>query len=169
MAKTQDITVAEIREAFEYDPETGEIRWKKDACTTRPRGSLAGGLNTEGYRYIKYLGISLRASRVAWAIILGEWPTLQVDHINANRSDDRWINLRAANVAENCQNRNQRSDNSSGFTGVHFHLGKWQARIGVNGKRISLGHFDSKEAARKAYLAAKQKYHPFQPVPRGEA
>lgn len=49
-----------------------------------------------------------------------------------------------------------RSDNTSGFKGVSFSLGrdKWQAGIFLDGKRKPLGRFDTKEQAALAYDAA---------------
>jgi AP2 domain len=48
----------------------------------------------------------------------------------------------------------------SGVLGVYQRTSKiWQARLGVNGKQINLGHWPSKEEAFNAYLKAKRKYH----------
>lgn len=45
-----------------------------------------------------------------------------------------------------------RKDNTSGVTGVnyHKHSGKWNARKTINGNRISLGFFETKELATQA-------------------
>ena len=45
-----------------------------------------------------------------------------------------------------------RRDNTSGITGVNFHKhsGKWNSRRAVNGKRVSIGFFETKEEAIKA-------------------
>lgn len=57
-------------------------------------------------------------------------------------------------VPRGVQNRNQRRriDNASGATGVMRHrtTGKWHAFIGVAGKRLHIGVFDSFEAAAAA-------------------
>ena len=37
--------------------------------------------------------------------------------------------------------------------------GKWNARIGIDKKKISLGYFDTPEQAALAYNEAAQKYH----------
>jgi hypothetical protein len=93
-----------------------------------------------------------------------------IDHKNGNPGDNRWANLRECTHAENHQNRKQQK-NVSGFRGVYWHKGtkKWQAQIRVNNKLINLGYFDNPEEASKVYLAAKAKYHTFNPIPREEA
>jgi hypothetical protein len=36
---------------------------------------------------------------------------------------------------------------------------KWVAGIGINGKRLHLGYFDTPEEAYEAYVTASNKYH----------
>jgi hypothetical protein len=81
------------------------------------------------------------------------------DHINRNTLDNRDSNLRVATNQENGQNAKRKVTNTSGYKGVHFHAGKWQARICVNRERISLGHYASPEDAHEAYKRAALIYH----------
>ena len=82
------------------------------------------------------------------------------DHINRDRADNRRSNLRPATRTENGRNRGPQRNNKSGFKGVHWdkRLGKWQARIRVNGKNIHLGYFDNLQDAISARLSAEAKY-----------
>lgn len=81
--------------------------------------------------------------------------TQEVDHINNNGLDNRRCNLRVCDPTDNCKNRRLRSDNTSAYKGVHQRYnGRWQARIVLDGKRISLGHFASALEAAKAYNQA---------------
>ena len=82
------------------------------------------------------------------------------DHINRHRADNRRSNLRPATHAENQWNVGLQRNNKSGFRGVYWNkqLGKWQAQIKVNGKRIHLGYFVDKQDAISARLAAEEKY-----------
>lgn len=98
----------------------------------------------------------------------GEWPVDEIDHRDGNPSNNIWGNLRAATRADQLQNTKDRA-NGSGYRGVSRFRNKWQAGIGIGGKRIHLGHFTDPAKAHAAYLAAKAKLHPFQPIPRDAA
>jgi hypothetical protein len=76
----------------------------------------------------------------------------QVDHVNTDGLDNRRANLRAATDTENARNRNKwLRPTSSQFKGVHRIPAGWRARIGVAGRRLSLGVFDDEAAAARAY------------------
>lgn len=79
----------------------------------------------------------------------------EVDHVNGNRLDNRRCNLRICDSGQNKQNTKIRSDNTSGYKGVHLHKpGQWRARIKLRGKFWHLGLFDAPEKAHAAYCAA---------------
>lgn len=84
-----------------------------------------------------------------------------VDHKNRDGLDNRRDNLRLATPAQNQHNQRTNTANHSGFKGVHFHKngGKWRAQILVNGTRVSLGLYDTPEAAHSAYCAASSTMH----------
>lgn len=87
-----------------------------------------------------------------------------IDHINGNRVDNRFLNLRSCDHETNMRNAPKRKDCASGYPGVSLYkpTGKWQARIGVNRTnsdgRISLGHFATFEEAVAARQAAETEY-----------
>ena len=65
----------------------------------------------------------------------GDWPVHEVDHINGNRLDNRWANLRQVTRGQN--NRNARSyGKTSKYNGVYWNqsLGGYMARVYHNGK-----------------------------------
>jgi HNH endonuclease len=51
-------------------------------------------LADDGYRYIEIDGELYRADMVAWALQTGEWPEGEIEHINGDRADNCWLNLR---------------------------------------------------------------------------
>jgi hypothetical protein len=67
----------------------------------------------------------------------------QPDHINRDTLDNQRANLRIATASENARNRRLlRSDNTSGFRGVHVKPdGRFQSYIYHHRKRIHLGYF----------------------------
>ena len=76
----------------------------------------------------------------------------QIDHINGNRSDNRFENLRPANATTNAWNSKRMSTSTSGVKGVNWvaRLGKWRARCGANGKRTHVGYFNTRKQAAEA-------------------
>lgn len=81
-----------------------------------------------------------------------------VDHINRNKLDNRRENLRVCKQADNTKNSSIRADNVSGKKGVWWSTErkKWCVQIQTNGKRRSLGRFDSLEAAMTARSTAEK-------------
>lgn len=94
-------------------------------------------------------------------LIMGAAAGQQVDHINGNGLDCRRANLRICDAAQNQWNSKLRSDNRSGFKGVHAQSpdGKWTVTIKVRGRLIYLGHYDNVDDAARAYDRAARAYH----------
>lgn len=86
---------------------------------------------------------------------------LVVDHINGDSLDNRRSNLRLCSSSENGMNRGKTKLNTSGFKGIYLNkqTGRWVARIGINGRHIHLGTFDSREVAATVYDEAAQFCH----------
>jgi len=150
-----------LKEAIEYNSDTGGFVWKVSPGKRRKAGDVAGAIHNECYIVIRLQGKLYKAHRLAWFYIHGLWPD-QIDHKNGIRSDNRINNLR--NVTNNKHNqRKPNANNLCGYLGVSFdkQTNKYRAHIRVNGQLKSLGYFTNPEAAHAAYLKAKRELHEF--------
>ena len=118
--------------------------------------------DTKGYarhavRFSKTELITLRMHRVITKAAKG----VEVDHIDGNKLNNQKSNLRFATDCENKRNQKIYRNNTSGIKGVSWHKGhnRWTAHIGVNGRKIWLGHFRDREDAAKCYREAAIRYH----------
>lgn len=165
---------SDLQKLLRYEPETGKLFWMprpvevfaspRHARTfaTRLEGKQAfTAPHCAGYFQGNTGGHVLLAHRVIWAVVMGEWPESEIDHINGDRSDNRWSNLRAATRAQNVRNTKRSSKNTSGFKGVDWNNAnqKWRARISVDGRDISLGYFNCRTAAAVARAVATPRHH----------
>jgi hypothetical protein len=155
------MTKADPTGVIGYDPETGDFTWLKDMSRAVRAGRRAGCLHRTGYWVIRYSGKQVRAHRLAWLIMTGEWPADEVDHINGQKADNRFCNLRAATSSQNKHNRGKLPNNKSGFKGVFWASakGKWGAAIGANRKARIIGYFETPEEAHLAYVEAATDLH----------
>lgn len=87
---------------------------------------------------------------------------LLVDHINRNKLDNNYLNLRAASHSENKWNTIARKEKSNcKYKGVYTGNPKTKYRVKVSkfGKQISLGQYDTAIAAALAYDKAMLEIH----------
>lgn len=157
------LTVALLRELFDYDAETGLFKRKVSTTNRVKVGDVAGAKNQKGYINIMVCARLHPAHRLAWLYVHGVWPQGQIDHINGIRDDNRIGNLREATNAQNMQNQRRAHRNSqTGALGGHPHKenGNYVAQIRVDGKVRHIGSYRTAEEAHYAYLQAKRRLHP---------
>jgi hypothetical protein len=158
------LTAKRVRELLDYDPKTGEFRWRprpnNPAANARLAGKLAGH-EADGYWRIRFDGHNHAAARLAWLWMKGWLPKGDVDHRDGNGLNNRWDNLRASTKAQNNQNLKRAPSSKGHPTGCTWleHRQKWQVYIGVDGKRVFVGHFGTRDAAARAYLDAAAELH----------
>src|SRR5690606_29866615 len=110
--------------------DTGIFIWKSRAGnerTTKSWNTRYSGLRADrlrkkdGYRQVGIGGSHYLAHRLAWLHVYGCWPENLIDHLNGVRDDNRICNLRDVDDRTNNENiLRKRSDNTSGYLGVHF-------------------------------------------------
>lgn len=158
------LPISVIREAIAYDERAGTLIWK-----VRPRSHFLTDkamrcfnarfpgvpalacVGHQGYPHgaLNYLGkrYPLPAHRVAFAITHGRWPDPCVDHINGDRADFRLANLREATMRQNSYNSGPQPRNRLGIKGVYRQGKRFAAHGYLDGRRVSLGAFDTLEEA----------------------
>ena len=121
---------------------------------------FVGGKGNYGYTVVNLKGKLYLYHRVVWLETTGEWPKGQIDHIDTDKSNNLFGNLRLATPSQNQANTPRQRNNTSGYKGVHFskRLNKYVASIKVNRKRTHLGCFCDPELASLAYDTAAEKF-----------
>lgn len=148
------VTQAQLREHFEYKAgnliRTTGPRKGREFGTARPTDGRVRG-NFGGKMYYIH--------RLIWIFHNGAIPDgLQVDHINADCTDNRIENLRLATASQNSSNRPRAS--KSGYRGVsEHHTGIYQARIKHHGRTIYIGIYMTEEEAAHAYDIKAKELH----------
>lgn len=160
-----------LQAAFDYNPETGELVWAQ-TCPERPdlAGKPAGSVNTAGDVAVGFQGKTYTCARIVWMLVHGvdPGPDRDIDHVDRDRSNLRLENLRLADGGQVMATRGLRADNKTGAKGVRFdkRRGRYEARIGYQGRRIHIGTFSTVEEAAQAYAEkAKELYGEFAHCP----
>lgn len=176
-----ELTAEIIRELLDYNPNTGDLFWKKrplkyfknkkdrNKWNGRWAGKKVGANNnhpkTGGAGYLRFTSKIFEkryyAHRIIWLHYYGCWPKDQIDHINHDTTDNRIINLREVSSSENLKNRTRNKNNTTGYNGVGYYKShnKYRARIRANNKFIHLGWYDTIEEAVEARRLANIKYN----------
>ena len=164
-----------VRECLDYNPNTGEFRWRVRplahfatllACNAWNSRYVGKAVGHVGDRYLM-IGITLNshrglysAHRIAWLLVYGKPIPDLIDHIDGNPNNNQIRNLRRTSHGSNMANARIRSDNSSGVKGVVARKdGRFQAYISHNGKRHYLGLHATLEEATAMRLDAAEELH----------
>jgi hypothetical protein len=159
------LTVAELKQELDYDQFTGVFRWRisryRGIKARQIKGEVAGHLQSKGYLALRISGVKHLVHRLAFLYMTGEWPVGQVDHVDRDKINNAWINLRDVDGTTNLGNsRPLWAHNTSGIKGVCFYKRDktWQAFIRYKGKMIYLGRYHDIVEAAAARQMAEEKY-----------
>jgi len=153
------VNAHKLKEVIHYNPETGVFTWLVSTACRIKVGDVAGAVGN-GYRRIKIEGVLYQAAHLAHLYMTGDLPINCMDHIDHDRSNNRWNNLRQATCKENSMNMSKSRRNTSGYTGIYWEKSrnKWKALIRANNQIHHLGYFLDKIEAYKARKKAEIKY-----------
>mgnify|MGYP003632980392 FL=1 len=134
------LTQERLKEVLEYNPDMGVFIWIKPPGKRLKYGEVAEYLDARGYYAIGLDKKQYRAHRLVFLYMTGSFPRNEVDHINHNRADNRWANLRDVSRTENGKNQKLNSRNTSSVCGVDWRkdISKWRVRINPG---ILIGNF----------------------------
>lgn len=157
------VTYKRVKGLFKYNPFSGNLI-RRITISRSIKGSIAGCTEIEhrsGYKKIR-VSIDNRnylAHRIIWLLMTGKWPLNEIDHIDRNATNNRWLNLREATHSQGMMNKSVHSNNKLGVKGIRITRWGYQTEIGVNDKHIHLGYFKTLEEAKHARHKAVIKYH----------
>lgn len=174
-----ELTAEIVRELLDYNPNTGDLFWKKrplkyfknkhdrDKWNGRWAGKEAftaiyrNKTGRIGRKQGKILRKIYLAHRIIWLHYYGCLPKNQIDHINHNTTDNRIINLREVTHSENNRNRTLQSNNKVGYNGVCYdkNRNRYMAHITINNVTKDLGRYATLEEAVEARRVANIKYN----------
>lgn len=90
------LTLENIKDILNYNPETGFLTWKVTLSNRSKKWSIAGSLVTDKGKtryFIRAYGNKIEANKCAWAFIYGYIPDFQISHIDGNCSNLKKSNL----------------------------------------------------------------------------
>jgi hypothetical protein len=130
-----------------------ERKYKKSGWKEIPHNA-----NNNGYNIIRFPKKLTYRHRIVMAAHNTAFDinntTHLIDHIDHNKLNNSFDNLRVVTHQGNQFNR----DNVRGYCWSK-EKGMWKSQIQISKKNKFLGYFKTEEAARAAYLTAKEKYH----------
>ena len=151
MKPRDDISFDDANRLIRYDPVTGLFYRKVGTGKGAHVGAVCGTITSKGYVCISLRQKRYMAHRLAFLLMLGEFQSGIVDHINMSKSDNRWSNLRVCDKFLNAGNAKAHKDSKTGVKGVSPWNGYYKSTIGVNNKQVTIGYFKDVETARLAY------------------
>ena len=148
-----------LKERCVYIPETGEITWKSSKGRAI-EGTKATSLSSNGYLIIKvtYEGTryAFMAHRVAWLLKTGSWPLGVIDHVDRNKINNSWDNIRDCSQSQNLARKKTTERKLPRGVAYHYKASKKNPYVAqIKGKW--LGCYSTAEMASEAYESAFEK------------
>lgn len=149
--------VSEEKELFDYV-------YKNYVCiegvlTNKNTGKQYTCTNKGGYNRVNIKGKLYYVHRVVWFLVMGEWPKTMLDHIDQNKQNNRFENLREVTQTGNSFNSKLRKDNTTGVRGLSYDKrdNLWYATIEVFGEYAFSKGFKDKDATVQALIEHQNK------------
>lgn len=141
-----------MKRSLQYDPITGQFTWSN--------GDKLKTSTCLGYLRINLGNEMCYLHRLAY-LFMAKTPPNIIDHVNGDRSDNRWCNLREATRSQNMCNAKVSAKSKSGVKGITWcqRQGYWKTGLTLDGKYHHLGSFVNLEEAKTIMFEARKKLH----------
>lgn len=155
------VTQQELKKWLHYSPIVGTFEWIRKGRRIQLY-SLAGAVDHKsGYVTIGFKGKIYRAHTLAWLYMTGEWPSMDIDHRDGDKTNNAFANLRLATKSQNSWNARTVCTSSTGIKGVLYDkkIKKWRAVLSAYGKKVHVGLFKTAEEAAEAVRVRREELH----------
>lgn len=156
----------ELNRYLSYCPETGSLKCREKWCSISVVGREMGYTDGRGYIYVRFKTVLYLAHRLIYRMMVPDSiDELEVDHVDEDKSNNRWKNLRAGTSSQNKYNRKHLSTNTSGYKGVTWskRSNKWHTQVKCTRDGVSrlytAGYFHDIHEADRAITALREKLH----------
>ena len=145
-----------LNELYDYSVITGKLYRKSAGQGIKP-SSIGKEVGSEFiYTMVNVDGNVWGAHRLIWKMVTGEDPLdRDVDHIDKDKNNNSWLNLRLGTRSQNNVNSGPQKDNKAGYKGVcpnpRSKRNPFTAYIQKDFKTYYLGSFKDAESAAIAY------------------
>ena len=149
-----------------------QVSWWGRVLNTKTGRILKNTFGSHGYLHVSLSKNGKVKTHCIHVMVAQAWVSNPeekrcVDHIDGDKANNHFENLRFATHSENNRNKSKRANTTSRDYGVCFHkkTDKWNAQIQIDGKRQNLGFFtDEKQAALVFNKAAAEFYKEFRKI-----
>ena len=133
------LTFERANELFHYNPSSGKLFWRERRNSKIPENMEANSVDSR-YKYLRVnVGGKLHMVHRVIAALMGVKLRKNdfVDHIDHDRQNNRWENLRVVTKEGNTKNLSMYKKNKLGMTGVYQQKDsrRFIAHIRVNGQK----------------------------------
>lgn len=135
-----------------------EFTYDKLSGTFYKNGEQYTCSRSNKYLTVYYEGRNVYAHRLAFFLEEGVWPSDDVDHINGDKKDNRWSNLRKATRSQNLMNKSGKRVLPKNVYWIE-RVSKYRVKFKIKGKMIDGGYWDNVVDATVMALLLREHYH----------